>query len=74
MTKGYIDEDKVNGVVDEMFTQLLTSGDATITKDFPPLTQNDLYHQHLIISASMCEHDPPIGLFVSSKKWISAVV
>lgn len=104
MTKGYIEEDKVHGVIDEMFYQLLAVNDdmdsagagstgtgigigtntrityrnnstaVTVQKDFPPLSSNDMYHQHLILSASICQSNPPVAMFVASKKWISAVV
>lgn len=74
MTREYIDEDKVNGVIDDMFSLLLKSANETITKDFAPLSHDDLYHQHLVLSASLYQNDPPTALFVASKKWISAVV
>mmetsp|Transcript_2711 Transcript_2711/g.3257 ORF Transcript_2711/g.3257 Transcript_2711/m.3257 type:complete len:426 (+) Transcript_2711:194-1471(+) len=74
MTGGYIDEDKVHGVIDEMFTLLLNSLDDSVSRDFPPLVDNDMYHQHLILSASMCQSSPPVGMIVATKKWISAVV
>jgi hypothetical protein len=74
MTRGYIEEEQVNGVIDEMFSLLLKSGDEKVQRDFPPLEQNDMYHRHLMISASICQSNPPVGMFVATKKWISAVV
>ncbi len=74
MTKEYIEEDKVHGVIDEMFTELLNNDSDTLQRDFPPLSSDDMYHQHLILSASICESNPPCCMFVASKKWISAVV
>ena len=74
MTRGYIEEDKVLGVIDEMFAQLLNTDDDIVQRDFPPLLFDDIYHQHLLLSASICENSPPVAMFVASMKWISAVV
>jgi len=72
LTKGYIEEDKVHGVIDEMFSHLLVSGDESIQQDFPPLLLNDIYHRHLSLSATICQSNPPVGLFVACRKWRSA--
>lgn len=72
MTKGYIEE--VHGVIDEMFSLLSDGGDDSVQRDFPPLSLHDMYNQHLILSASICQINPPVAMFVASKKWISAVV
>jgi hypothetical protein len=74
MTKEYFDDVKVHGVIDEMFSQLLSTGVESIQRDFPPLDHDDIFHQHLILSGSICQTNPPVAMFVASKKWISADV
>ena len=74
MTMGYIEDDKIHSVIDEMFSLLLNSDDETVQREFPPLNHNPIYNQHLVLSASICQSTPPVGMFVSSKKWNSAVV